>query len=99
VGLDEPHETHKHQAIHYQIKHIVCYVPQKFRDRGLSESSLFFFNIANDAHGFEAIDLIDFCDMYLKAMIDRVLYSILAAHDDSEGLQCKVFFVSLFLCC
>jgi hypothetical protein len=50
------------------------YVPQKFRDKGLNESSLFFFNISNDAHGFEATDLIDFCDMYLKAMIDGVLH-------------------------
>jgi hypothetical protein len=55
-------------------KNLQPFVPQKFRDKGLSESSLFFFNITNDAHGFEATDLIDFCDMYLKAMLAGVLY-------------------------
>ena len=49
------------------------FVPPKFSGRGLDESSIAFLNITNVAHGFEATDLIDFCDMYLKAMIEGKL--------------------------
>jgi len=57
-----------------RAKNMQPFVPQKFLDRGLNESSVVFLNIANEAHGFEATDLIDFCDMYLKAMIAGELY-------------------------
>ena len=50
------------------------FLPPKFVGRGLDESSFVFQNIVNSAHGFEATDLIDFCDMYLKAMLAGVLH-------------------------
>ena len=50
------------------------FVPPKFVGRGLDESSLKFLNITNIAHGFEATDLIDFCNMYLRALLAGELH-------------------------
>lgn len=59
------------------------FLPAKFVGRGLDESSLKFLNITNVAHGFEATDLIDFCDMYLRALLAGEL------HDNQINLAKK----------
>jgi len=48
------------------------YIPDKFKNKPLSESTINFKNKGKSAQGFEATDLIDLCKMYIDARTAKV---------------------------
>lgn len=49
------------------------YIPEQFKDKSLKDSTLKFRHKGMIAHGFKGADLIDICNMYLRARADGKL--------------------------
>jgi hypothetical protein len=56
-------------------KNLAPYVPEKYKGEKWDDNIIKFKSGNNDAHGFEATDLIDICNMYIQARNDGTLLS------------------------
>lgn len=58
---------------YFQPKNLQPFVPEKYKDKPFSETTIHFKYKGKDAQGFEADDLIDICKMYMSARSAGVL--------------------------
>lgn len=71
---------------YFRAENLQPYVPLKFAGRRLEESVFTFTHKKNTAQGFEGTDLIDICEMYLKARKDGVLLE----HQQALATQAEI---------